>query len=151
MFSLGGLHLLEAGKLDSLLLSVPVPSFSSAARPPLRTFRRPLGLTSSPRVLRENRVMLRALLLFRLARELGLPCMCLQPGNSVAVALQPWTVLASKPGVVQLKVPKVCSSKAEGSLWLACSGRSCSNPLVWTSGSPLLLPALAQVPLCASS
>ena len=40
----------------------------------------------------------------------------------MAVALQPWTVLASKPGVVQLKVPKVCSSKAEGSLWLISFG-----------------------------
>ena len=74
-FFLWLLHLLEAGKLDSRLISLPGSTFSSAARPLFRTFREPFGDCSSPKVARENLVMQRALLLLTVARRLGIPCL----------------------------------------------------------------------------
>ena len=104
-FLLWLLHLLEAGKLDSLLISLPGSTFSSAARPILRTFRKPFGDCSSPKVARENLTMHRALLLFSVSWRLGIPCMMTQPGASIAPSLPAWAALAKKDDVIQLRLP----------------------------------------------
>ena len=87
LFLLWLLHLLEAGKLDSLLISLPGSD------------------CSSPKVARENITMHRALLLFSVSLRLGIPCMMTQPGASIAPSLPAWVALTKKDDVTQLRMP----------------------------------------------
>ena len=103
-FFLWVLHLLEAGKVDSMLVSLPSSTFSAAAQPPFRTYRAPFGDPSSPKVARENQLLQRALALCEWARQRGLLSMLAIPGTTLASALPAWASLSRKGEVTELKL-----------------------------------------------
>ncbi|CAE6915907.1 unnamed protein product [Symbiodinium sp. CCMP2592] len=129
------LHMLEAGRLDALAIGPPGPSFSAARVPPLRTTSKPFGDTRSARALRDTKLLLRALLVFRVARRVGSACMIVCPGNSTAPYLPAWRAAACGGGVLQVRTPRE-PKRRQGWSHKARAGPGPASLLTLSTGLP---------------